>query len=130
MAVKEKQKVPLSGCVMLALASILVFALVSHSVGATTSASRVELMAAQEALLLTEVTLSEQRGTIAEERRAEVVYHTGLDVRRVEQDNQLALEYFTPAFSWRSGAEYDAARAGLHQFYHHRQDRRRTDKAL
>jgi len=111
MAAKRKQSLPLSACVILALASIMTFVLVSHSVGATTSASRVELMAVQEALLLTEVTLSEQRGIIAEERRAEVIYHTGLDVWRVAQDNQLALEYFTPAFSWRSGAEYDAARA-------------------
>ena len=110
-ATKEKQKVPLSGCVILALASILVFALVSSSVGATSSASRDELMAAQEALLLTEMTLAGHRETIAEERRVEVAYHTGMDVRRVERDNQLALTYFTPAFSWRSGAEYDAARA-------------------
>jgi len=75
------------------------------------SVSRVELMAAQEALFLTETILAENRETIAEERRADVVLHTGLDVWRVEQDNLFALEYFTPAFSWRSGAEYDAARA-------------------
>lgn len=111
MAVKKKQKLPLSGYVILALASVLVFILVSSSTGAASSAARAELIMAQETLLMTEGTFAENRETIAKARRADVALHTGMDARRVERDNQLALEFFTPAFSWRSGAEYDAARA-------------------
>lgn len=108
---RKKEKLPLISCAILAILSVAAFIFVSNSMGGTNSALRHELMMAQETLLTANINLAENHEIMEQEHRAAIVLHTNLDLNRVERDNQLALTYFTPAFSWQSGAEYDAARA-------------------
>lgn len=67
---------------------------------------------AKEELQIAQNDLNMKEALAREEVRKYVIAETGMDDRRVREDYQIAIEYFTPAFTWSSGESYDMARDG------------------